>query len=191
MGYGSGMNALAQTHPPFTSAEFYRMAEKGAFAGFRVELRRGMILKMSPQHIPHALVQSGLFRRLTAALKEAGLDWEVLVGVTIGFGSGFEPMPDIVIYDPALVVDEQGVLPPAAVKLVVEVSDSTLADDLGEKLEDYARAGLTEYWVADVKAKTVIRHAGPQGDTFARVEAAVALDQPLAMLTQQGVTVRA
>ena len=28
---------------------------------------------------------------------------------------------------------------------------------MGDKREEYAAAGLAEYWVADVKAKTVIR----------------------------------
>lgn len=185
------MNALAQTHPPFTSAEFYRMAEKGAFAGFRVELRRGMILKMSPQHYPHGAAQADLFRRLGEAIRHAGLGWDLQMGTTIGYGNGFEPMPDIVVFDPMLIENKEGVLTPAAIKLVVEVSDSTLADDLGDKLEDYAQAGLAEYWVADVKAKTVIRHAEPVGKGFARTEAGMALDQSLTMLTEPGVVVRA
>ncbi len=183
------MNALAQTHPPFTSAEFYRMADKGAFAGFRVELRRGMILKMSPQHIPHARIKADIQRALEAALRKAGLNWEVLTEATVSFGGGFEPMPDIVVFDPVAAGDAR-TIPADAVKLIVEVSETTLADDLGEKREDYAAAGLAEYWVADVAAKAVIRHAEPQGGGFRQVEASVGLNQSLKMLTRADVTAR-
>lgn len=180
------MNALAKTHPPFTSAEFYRMADKGAFAGFRVELRRGMILKMSPQHLPHARIKANLERALVAALKAAGLGWEVLTEATVSFGDGFEPMPDIVVFDPVVAADARTV-PAKAVKLIVEVSESTLADDLGDKAQEYAEAGLAEYWVADVEAKTVIRHAGSAATGFGRVEAPVGLDAAIAMLTHANV----
>jgi Uma2 family endonuclease len=51
---------------------------------------------------------------------------------------------------------------------VVEVADASLADDVGEKLEDYAAAGVAEYWVADVKGKILLRHAGPSVNGFAQ-----------------------
>ena len=190
VGYVPLMNALAKMHPPFTSAEFYRMAEKGAFAGFRVELRRGMILKMSPQHYPQARTKQDIQFALRKAIQDAGLAWEILTEATVSFGDGFEPMPDIVVFDGDLMPNKSGTIPGSAVKLIVEVGDSTLADDMGEKREEYAAAGLAEYWVADVKARTVIRHAGPLTATYQRQEAPVALDQPIAMLTQAGVVCR-
>src|ERR1700755_165322 len=139
------MNALVKPHPPFTSAEFHKMASRGAFRDLRVELRRGMILKMSPQHYPHARVKSDIQHALEAAIAAAGLDWEVVTETTVSFGGGFEPIPDITVLDPGLMSDKTGPIPPAAVKLVVEVSAATLADDMGEKREDYALAGVTEY----------------------------------------------
>jgi Uma2 family endonuclease len=187
------MSALVQIHPPFTSAEFYRMDAQGAFRGMRVELRRGMILKMAPQYHAHGHVQGQLIRALIDALRTAGLDWEVQTGTTIGFGGGFEPRPDMIVVDPTLISSGDGPLPPAAVRLVVEVSNSTLPDDLGEKREDYSRAGVPEYWVADVVAKTVIRHAEPDAATarFLREEPPVPLAEPIAMLTRPEVTAQA
>ncbi|HEV7692418.1 MAG TPA: Uma2 family endonuclease [Hyphomonadaceae bacterium] len=183
------MNALVQAHPPFTSDEFYRMADRGAFAGFRVELRRGMILKMSPQHVPHARVKSDLQHALERAIKAAGLGWEVLTEATVSFGGGFEPMADITVFDPALLGGAR-TIPAAAVKLVVEVSETTLADDLGEKREDYAEGGLAEYWVADVQARTVIPHSQPKDGAYLNEAAPVPISEPLAMLTQPAVSAR-
>ncbi len=41
------------------------------------------------------------------------------------------------------------------VLLLIEVADTTLAFDTGEKLLIYAKAGIKEYWVVDVKAKAL------------------------------------
>jgi Uma2 family endonuclease len=183
------MNALAQIHPPFTSAEFYKMAARGAFAGFRVELRRGMIVKMSPKYYPHGMLHDQLTMALKNAIQSAGLTWQVFSEITVSFGGGFEPMPDIVVFDPDLVADKSGPIPPAAVKLVVEVSDSTLSDDMGEKREDYAQAGIAEYWVADVNAKRIIRHAETKGGAFG-LEKPIALSEPVAMLTAPAVVAK-
>ena len=38
---------------------------------------------------------------------------------------------------------------------MIEVADSSLADDLGAKLEQYARAGIPRYWVVDVVGRTL------------------------------------
>jgi Uma2 family endonuclease len=183
------MNALAKTHPSFTSAEFYKMASKGAFAGFRVELRRGMIVKMSPKWFAHGAVQADLMFGLKAAVDAVGLDWLVVSETTVNYGGGFEPMPDLIVLDPALLPQENGPIPPAAVKLIVEVGDTTIEDDLGDKREDYARAGVAEYWVADVNARELVRHADPGGETFG-TEARTPFSEPLAMLTAPAVTVR-
>ncbi len=183
------MNALAKTHPPFTSAEFYKMADRGAFSGFRVELRRGAIAKKSPKWYAHGKVQSDLMAALKEAISSASFDWQVICETTVNFGNGFEPMPDLVILDPALLPPNNGPIPPAAVKLIVEVGDTTIEDDMGEKREDYARAGVAEYWVADVNARRVIRHIAPNGDAFS-AENPAPFSEPLAMLTVSAIIVR-
>lgn len=126
---------------------------------------------------------------LNDAVKRAGLAWQVLNEVTVNFGDGFEPMPDLVILDASLIEDASGPATPGAVKLVVEVSDATLEDDMGEKREDYAKAGVAEYWVADVKAKQVVRHANPKDGKF-QTEERIALSEPVAMLTVPGVVAK-
>lgn len=157
----------------FSNAEFERMARSGGFGDARVELRRGMIAEMSPQFASPARVKMKLLAALSQAATSADLPWEVWSEVSVAFADGFEPMPDIVVWDPALApADLDGPIPAAAVKLIVEVSDTTLADDLGDKLEDYAKGGLREYWVADVKGRLVLRNAGASAGTYARREPA-------------------
>ena len=46
--------------------------------------------------------------------------------------------------------------------LVVEVSDSTLGNDLTIKLELYAEAGVPEYWVLDVEGRELHQFTQPR-----------------------------
>ncbi|MBI1187668.1 MAG: Uma2 family endonuclease [Alphaproteobacteria bacterium] len=185
------MNVPVRAPGRFTSAEYHRMARAGAFKDMRIELRRGMLVRMSPQHIPHASVKAALYLALEEAVRAAGLGWLVFSEVSVAATDDFDPMPDIVVWDPAGVADQSGAIPIAAVKLVVEVAETSLADDLGEKLEDYARSGLAEYWVADVKGRLILRHADPGPAGYARREpvlfgqAAAWLTAPLALDTSR------
>ena len=53
--------------------------------------------------------------------------------------------------------------------LVVEVSDSTLNYDLRNKAALYARAGIVEYWVADIRGRRFIMHRNPGVDGYEEV----------------------
>jgi Uma2 family endonuclease len=44
---------------------------------------------------------------------------------------------------------------PEEVALLIEVAATSQADDLGEKREKYAFAGIAEYWVLDVAARVL------------------------------------
>lgn len=165
------MNAVTPTPRRFTSAEFDRIARSGGFGRLRVELRRGWIVEMSPQYNPHLRLKMKLLFALQEAIEQAGLDLAAATEGSIAMGDTFEPMPDIVIFDPAVAPETlDGPLPAAAVKLVVEVGSSSLEDDLGDKRAEYAENGLSEYWVADVKARTLYRHAAPVGGAYSRIE---------------------
>lgn len=156
---------------PFTAREFERIARTGGFGDARLELRDGEIVKMSPKHVPHAEAEAVLFMALRDAVQAGDAGLGVLPGVSLALGDYFQPLPDLVIWEPAaLDVSPSGPLPARAVRLVVEVAQSTLADDLGLKLASYARAGVAEYWVADVAKGRILLHAEPDGETYARRE---------------------
>ncbi len=46
-------------------------------------------------------------------------------------------------------------------RLVIEISDTTLARDLGEKRLAYARCGVPEYWVGDLHRRRILTFRGP------------------------------
>jgi Uma2 family endonuclease len=162
------MNAPVRNPIILTDAQFEDMARKGAFAQVgRVELRGGVIVAMSPVYLSHSSIMSGLaFACRTALLGSAG-NLQVHVELSIRCGGGFQPTADIVVFDPADVTPGyDGPLPKEAVRLVIEVAQASLPDDLGAKKDDYAQAGIAEYWVADVAGRVLHRFADPAEGVF-------------------------
>ena len=54
--------------------------------------------------------------------------------------------------------------PPTAALLVVEVADSSLAYDRGRKARVYARNGIADYWILNLRDWMLEVHREPQGD---------------------------
>jgi Uma2 family endonuclease len=168
-----GMNRSAASLRPegsaparFTAAEFLRMAELGAFDDMKVELDHGEIVRMNPPHTPHAVGQALTLRALFDAVRRDDL---LAVGeITIVLGDD-----TVRAFDAALITADalrRKVLAPEHVILGIEVSDSTLDRDLGEKLRDYAAAGIRDYWVVDAKARAVHVMSGPAGEGYEKAE---------------------
>ena len=65
---------------------------------------------------------------------------------------------------------------------MVEVADSTLAFDLNTKAALYARAGIPEYWVLDVKGQRLMVHRDPSGGRYQSVIAYLSLSELFGVL---------
>jgi Uma2 family endonuclease len=149
-----------------TDADFDRFIASGASAALgRVELRGGALVQMSPQNLPHGRLKFWIAKLLDTAATAAGL--VVDTEVTVRFGQGFRPLPDVTVWTGGPLV---GTIPGDKVRLIVEVADATLADDLGDKRAEYAAAGLPEYWVLDVNARCVHRFHAPGADAYAKAD---------------------
>lgn len=128
----------------------------------RVELIRGEIVMMSPIGPRHeelvdrlaawsfASVPPGLVRiRIQQSLGIPGID--------------SVPQPDVAWVRPRGYAVER---PRAAdALLVIEVADTSVQFDLGEKAALYAAGGVTDYWVVDAADQVihVLRSPGPPG----------------------------
>jgi Uma2 family endonuclease len=82
-----------------------------------------------------------------------------------------EPEPDLVVLAKPSREFRDANPRPTDLRLVVEISDSTLGFDLTTKAELYARAGIVEYWVVDVAARRLIVHRGPREGLYGSVTA--------------------
>lgn len=131
----------------FTVDEYHRMAGSGVFApDERVELVGGVIYRMSPEgkrHVAAIELASDRFRELLKGNYRARNQHPLALSVEA------EPEPDIAIVenaDPRAYLDSH----PRTAVLVVEVAESSLQYDLTVKAEQYARAGIPEYWVVNL-----------------------------------------
>jgi Uma2 family endonuclease len=123
--------------------EFDRMAEIGIFDEERVELLRGVIVRMSPTSPPHDATLQRLTRFLVLAVGERG--W-VRVGSSWAAADDSEPLPDLTIVPPG----DYDAAHPASAWLIVEVSRSTLCKDRTIKRDLYAECRVPEYWIVDL-----------------------------------------
>jgi Uma2 family endonuclease len=133
----------------FTREEYYRMGELGFFDGHRVELIEGEIIDMAPQKNPHFLSISLVARALGKAF---GTEYWVRVQGPLHLISNSEPEPDIAVVPGPM---ESYKKHPTTALLVVEVSETTLRFDRGEKASLYARAGIKDYWLVNLVGNCV------------------------------------
>ena len=158
----------------FTVAEYYRMTELGILDHTeRLELIDGEIIVMAAIGVPHAIGVN----RLTQAFAEVARNrFTVSVQNPVHLDDYSEPQPDIAIVrlrEDSELTAHPG---PADTLVAVEVSDSTLAFDLGAKARRYAAAGIQELWVMNLPGDRIDRmdQLGPSGyarhTVFARGE---------------------
>lgn len=169
-----------------TAEQLEVMAARGAFDRLpRVELREGLLYQMNPQYFPHGIAKTDVFADLLGAVTRLGLPLRVLSGVSIRVSETEVPMPDISLVQSGRY---RAAIPVEHVRLVVEISDSTLADDLGRKRALYARGGIPEYWVVDLSARVILQHWSPGGGTYAK-SAVVPFGGDLASTTLPGLVI--
>jgi Uma2 family endonuclease len=149
------VTAPAETHRPadgrtvpyrFTVDQYHRMIDAGVFGDIRCELLEGLVVKKVTQNPPHGSAVTRLYRRLARLLSEA---WTLRAQCPISV-PGSEPEPDIAVArGPEERYDARH---PAArdVTLVVEVADSSLDQDRGEKQRIYAAARIPVYWIVNL-----------------------------------------
>jgi Uma2 family endonuclease len=145
------LESLAQRR--FTVEEFHRMAETGILGpDERVELVRGVIREMSPKNWAHVTASKSIYDRLRDALSgRASVYFEApLTAAPIDS----EPEPDVLVCSNP---DELAYRSPRTEPLlVIEVADSSLEYDTGEKAALYAEAGVPEYWVVNLVARALV-----------------------------------
>ena len=147
----------------FTVEQFWQMLESGVLSPEgRFELLRGVIYPLNPMLDGH---YDGLGRlTMQLAPKLAGKAM-VVSQVPIAIGELYsQPIPDFIVVK--LEQYDGKVPPPDKLSLVVEVSLSSLVRDQQEKLPLYARHGIPEYWVLDVKANRLEVYRDPHGEEY-------------------------
>lgn len=138
---------------------YLRAAEDGLWGESpRIELIEGVVYRMSPVSIRHNWLVLKLLNVINAAA--GSRPFTACPGTTLVLDESSAPEPDVIVWPGSISQGPQAWVPADAL-MVVEVSVSTLAVDLGTKAALYAAAGIREYWVIDPAAKRIIMHRNP------------------------------
>lgn len=158
-----------------TAGEYDRMIQRQAFVGMdrRIELIRGELRQMSPAGPIHEDYIDYLTRWSTSVTNSS--DCVVRVQSSIDLDDS-RPEPDITWLRPGRYAARR---PRASdVLLLIEVADSSLSGDTGEKADLYAEFGVVEYWVVDCKSKTIHVYSEPKDNRYS-AKRIVAIDSTL------------
>jgi Uma2 family endonuclease len=167
---GKRMSAVMKDWIPrhrITVDEYYRMAEVGILPpDARVELIEGEIIDRAPIGSGHG----GTVMQLTQLLLDAARDRaHVLVQSAERFSDMSEPQPDFALVKRRADFYKKKHPGPADTYLIIEVSESSLRYDLQVKAPLYARYGVPEYWVIDLKGRQVRFFRSPDSGQYTDV----------------------
>ena len=145
----------------FTVAEYHRMIRDGVLReGGRIELIRGLILKKMPINPHHSKAVRRLNLLLPPLLQPEG--WVVFSQQPTTLPDS-EPEPDFfVATGPQVKYDDRHPIP-EEVGLLIEVADSSLAYDRGDKLTLYAAAKVPVYWIVNIPDRRLEVYTQPRG----------------------------
>ncbi|MGH7140351.1 MAG: Uma2 family endonuclease [Pirellulales bacterium] len=145
------MSTIAQ----FSIEEYDRMIESGVFDGSqrrRIELIRGEIREMTPIGPSHEDAVDFLTRWSTSVTPADK------IRVRVQNSIGLPPLASAPEPDLAWVTEKSyrhGRPKPRDVLLLIEVADSSLANDRGPKADLYAAARIKDYWVVNLPEQCV------------------------------------
>ncbi len=114
----------------------------------RVELIDGFIVERGVIDPPHAVASRRLRQRLDRLVPDG---WFIREDKPLRVHRTYEPLPDFAVLkgDPDTAYEDRHP-GPADVAVVIEISDSTLSKDRGEKRVNFAKGGIGVYWIVNL-----------------------------------------
>lgn len=171
-----------------TVQEYHRMIEAGIFGlDERIELVLGQLISMVAKGSPHsAAVTRG---RDLLADRFSRRQTQIRVQEPVTLEDHSEPEPDLALVNPDPTYYEARHPQASDVLLIIEVSDSTLSYDREVKSRAYAKAGILDYWVLDLKNRQLHVYRDPMSDGYGQ-EVALGEAEMIAPLAFPTISVR-
>ena len=145
--------------------QWHKLVNSGLLDGLPIELLEGDIVEMSPEGIEHSATNRSISDYLRDLLKGKAYISESHP-ITL---DNSEPEPDIAVVCLPSSIYYQHHPYAEDIYWLIEVSNSTLTKDLEIKTATYARNGIPEYWVVDLKNKQLIVHTQPDRDRYLQI----------------------
>ena len=149
----------------FTVEEYHAMFDAGIFdEDSRVELIEGEIFEMSGPGPLHVSCVNRANMPFASRLVGRAI---VSVQNPLWISKYSEPQPDIVLVKPRDDYYATESLSWEHSLLVIEVADTSLLHDLNRKLPIYAKAGVPEVWIEDVRGSVILVYRDRTADGYA------------------------
>jgi Uma2 family endonuclease len=144
----------------WTTAEFDALLAEGFLVeGSKTFLWDGEIIEPMPENQPHIHAQDNLLRVFMVRLPEA--EWTIYSAHPLALKEGYKPQPDLMVLIGPRSNYRRHVQTGEDAALVVEVADSSYAADAGDKLPEYAAAGIPRYWIVHLQARRIEAYSNP------------------------------
>lgn len=140
----------------WTRVECARLVDLGAFQSDPVELLGGHLYVAEPPGSAHATAVGTADDALRAALPPG---WIVRAQMPVDLDDESVPEPDLAVV--AGTRADYRAAHPARPVLVLEVADSSLEFDRHQKGSLYARAGIPEYWIVNLREAVLEMYRDP------------------------------
>ena len=144
-----------------TADRYLRMIEAGVFQrGDRVFLWHGKLVEKMTKGRPHSFAALKL-RDLLARM--IPVDWHVELEQPMALGDDMMPEPDLMVIRGTLEAYQSRIPTPHDVPLIIEVADSSVAEDRGTVLRGYAHAMILTYWLVNIPRRRIEVYTQPSG----------------------------
>ncbi len=164
------MDAPTLPHKLWTREDCAVLEKAGLVEAERYELIEGeLILKVGKNH-PHVRALLFLAAWLRGGFGETCVAQESPIDLRSEDQPTSSPEPDVTVRVRSI-AELSGPPRSEELRLVAEVSSSSLAFDLTTKARLYARSGIVEYWVLDVAGRRLIVHREPVDGRYRSVVA--------------------
>ncbi|MFG2984022.1 Uma2 family endonuclease [Streptomyces sp. NPDC048258] len=137
--------------------------------GHRVEILQGRLTVTPPADGSHALSLSWLIEKFyDAGAKKAGLRYVQGIGLWLPTGSDDYAIPDFALVEADFRDHkvQKGCYAPDVFRLIVEVTSSNWSDDIGVKVDSYAKADIPVYVIADRHHDEAVLCSDPRNGTY-------------------------
>lgn len=161
--------------PGFSVPGYFDLVERGLIGqDDHVELLEGLVVASPPQNPLHASVTMSVEAALRRAIGDRA---SLRIQMPLLAGPRSVPEPDIAVVS-GTARDYRDRHPDRAL-LVVEIADTSLPQDRLTKSRIYARAGVPEYWIVNLRERRLEIHVGPdpQRRLYTAVRTAGAADR--------------
>ncbi len=130
-----------------TVDQYERLVETGVLDGQPIELINGLLVRKMGKKPPHVIACEATRDELLPLIPPG---WRLTIEAPIRIPDFDEPEPDLAIVRGTRNQYEDHHPGPADVGLLIEVAETTLDQDRGEKQLAYARGRVPTYWIVNL-----------------------------------------